>query len=232
MASALAAPVETNEVVMHDAPSWVTVSRVNKVVDKISRTLEWDIRKVSVSWYTDGAEFARAHGLKGSADGSSVLAVSKKPENRVLIGPRVTSENFDGTFGHELTHVIVYQKYKTAIPAWLEEGLANYVAKNATVDYRYLASRPFVDVKTLGHPFAGAAGPGPRYAYAASTALMEMLASHCNIHDLLQLSVGEKLEAYVGTFCGIDDVNAEFQKFVKRKAGGAGGSQRSNSGEK
>ena len=48
--------------------------------------------------------------------------------------------------------------------------------------------------------------------------MMEMLASHCDIHGLLQLSVGEKLESYFSTYCGIDDLNAEFQKFVKRKA--------------
>jgi hypothetical protein len=179
--------------------------------------LEWDIRKVTVRWYASEKDFTQAHGLL-SGDGSQVLAISIKPRNAIYIGPQVDDKAFDGTFGHELVHTIVYQKYKLAIPAWLEEGLANYAAKNAEADYKFLASRPFVDVKKLVHPFS-AGGPGPRYAYAASTALMQMIASHCDVHELLQLSVGEKLEAYLGTFCGIDDVNGEFQKFVKRKAG-------------
>ena len=112
----------------------------------------------------------------------------------------------------------MFQKYKNAIPPWLEEGLANWAAKHGTIDYKYLASQPAVDVKTMGHPF-GNGGPGPRYHYMASTALMEMIGSHCQIHDLLQLSVGEKLEGYLGTFCDIPDLNAEFHKFVARKAG-------------
>ncbi|MBI3544388.1 MAG: hypothetical protein HY075_14040 [Deltaproteobacteria bacterium] len=217
--AASAAELLTNEVAIHDAPKWLTAARVNKVVQKVQRMLEWDIRKVEVRWHSNESEFAAAHGLPVVRDGTAqILAVSKKSENTIHVGPRVDTTNFDGTFGHELAHVIVYQKYKTAIPVWLEEGLANYSAKNSTVDYKYLSTQPDVDVKAMGHPFGGK-GPGPRFHYMASTALMEMIASKCDIHELLQLSVGEKLESYLDTFCGISDLNAEFRRFVKRKAG-------------
>jgi hypothetical protein len=212
------AEIVTNSVSMPDAPKWLTQARVEKVTDRIQRVLEWDIRRVNVRWYTSEAEFQKAHGLPVAADGGGILAVSKKNENTIHVGPRMTTKNFDGAFGHELGHIIMFQKYKEAIPKWLEEGLANYAAKNGTIDYKFLASQPDVDVRSLEHPF-GKTALSPRYHYMASTALMEMIASKCSIGDLLQLSVGEKLEGYLGTFCGIDDLNGEFRSFVKRKAG-------------
>lgn len=206
---------ETNHLSVTGAPGWVTESRVDRVTEKVQRALEWDIRKVRVRFYSDRAEFARAHGL-GAKD-AMVLAASKKTENIILIGPDLDAQNFDGTFGHELAHIIMYQKYKDAIPKWLEEGLANYVSKKTSIDYRWLAAQPQVsDVRSLGHPFGG--GSSVKYHYAASTALMDFIASKCRVSDLLQLSVGEKLESYLGTFCGIVDLNGEFKNFVKRKS--------------
>lgn len=219
LATVSAKEITTNNVQMFDAPKWLTEAHVNNVVDKIQAMLEWDIRRVNVRWYTNAREFEHAHGLPVTRDATStILAVSKKADNTVHLGPNVDAANFDGVFGHELGHIIMFQKYKAAIPQWLEEGLANWAARHGTIDYKYLASQPAVDVKTMGHPF-GTGGPGPRYHYMASTALMEMIGSHCQIHDLLQLSVGEKLEGYLDTFCGISDLNAEFRKFVARKAG-------------
>lgn len=212
-----AADITTNEVEMHDAPKWVDAMRINRVVDKIQRMLEWNIDRVAVRWHTDEKEFEKAHGLPGSPDVlKSIMAATKKQENVIHIGPRVDTSNFDGVFGHELAHVIVFQKYKQAIPPWLEEGLANYSAKNSIVNYTWLAEQPAVDVKSLSHPF-GNSGAGPRYHYMASTAVMEMIASKCSIHDLLQLSVGQTLESYLDTFCGIPDLNAAFRQWVQRK---------------
>jgi hypothetical protein len=127
-------------------------------------------------------------------------------------------------------HIIVFQKYKSAIPAWLDEGLANYAADRRNVSYAWLKTQPYRDVSTLVHPFekartdesgpykvGSAVGSGPdraRYHYEASTAVMEMIATHCDIHDLLQLSVGKKLETYLSTYCGINDVNAEFKAWL------------------
>ena len=101
---------------------------MNKVVDKIQTMLEWDIRKHRAV-ASDEKDFEKAHGLPVAGDGSTILAVTIKPANTIHIGPNVRESNFDGVLGHELGHVIMYQKYKTAIPSWIEEGLANYAAK-------------------------------------------------------------------------------------------------------
>lgn len=209
------AQVTTNSVTIADAPKWLTASRVNKVSGQIERALEWDIRRVRVRWFASQAEFSKSIGLAG--DTSSVLAVAKRNENAIYIGPRVTSENFDGVFGHELAHIIMFQKYKDAIPKWLEEGLANYVAKRGEIDYKFLSQRENFDVRSLTHPFKATASD-PKFHYMASSAVMHMIASKCRIHDLLQLSVGHGLESYLSTFCRISDLNAEFAKWVKRKA--------------
>src|SRR5690606_11603914 len=124
------------------------------------------------------------HGL-----GGSVLALARKSSNSIHIGPRVTTENFDQVFGHELVHIISNQKYKGAIPKWLEEGLANHLSKKGKVDYKWLAAKPFPkDVTQLSHPFSGT-DDDTRYHYLASQALAEMIFSKCSMQTLLQLSV-------------------------------------------
>lgn len=219
-ASARAARIRTNEVLMPDAPSWLTVHQVNQVVDRIQDKLEWDIRRIQVFWYTDEAAFERMHHL-----GPLVLAFTRKPDNTVYLGPRVTASSFAPVFGHELVHVIIYQKYKNAIPGWLEEGLANHLAGQGKVDYAWLNRYGFQgDVHELVHPFQGyvmgpsslAADEQVRYHYMASQALAEMIAARCGgLEDLLQLSVGKRLETYLSTTCGIKDLNAEFRRWLK-----------------
>ena len=202
----------TNATHMADAPKWVTKGRIDRIADRIQNILEWSIRRVEVTWYKDQATFERQHGL-----GPLVLAVSRKNSNSILVGPRVTKDNFDSIFGHELVHVISYQKYKEAIPKWLEEGLANYIAKAGSVDYAKLLAQPFPkDVRQLTHPFNGAVvSDQVRYHYWASQALTEMLAAKCDLRNLLRLSVGMKMENYIETYCGIKDLNLTFQKWVK-----------------
>jgi hypothetical protein len=214
---ASAKQIETNEIVMANAPEWLNSSRVDRVVSKIQDYMEWDIRKIQVKWYTDQAAFEAVHGM-----GPYPIAVSMRSTNTVHLGPKVTSDLFDSTFGHELVHIILYQKYKDAIPPWLDEGLANFVAQHGSVDYRWLAKHPIGDVKTLTHPFKGPSADGSvdiaRLHYQTATALMEMISSKCDIHDLLQLSVGKKLETYLGTYCEIPDLNASFRSWVTRKS--------------
>jgi hypothetical protein len=209
--------IDTNVAHSDSAPAWITSARVDRVADQIQNKLEWDIRKISLSFYTSQTEFRQAHGFD-----DTVVAFTRKPQNSVSIGPRVTQDSFDAVFGHELVHVILYQKYKTAVPGWLEEGLANYLSKHGHVNYAWLSQQPDRDVYQLAHPFGDSRGRvpagGAQYAYQASQALMEMIASHCTVTDLLQLSVGKKLESYLPTLCGINDLNAEFHKWVKRKA--------------
>lgn len=212
--SALSKEVITNEVSMPNAPAWVSDGRVNTVVEKIQRLLQWDIRKIHVTFYSDEAAFENVHHL-----GPTVLAFSRKSDNSVHVGPRVTSENFDGVFGHELTHVISFQKYHDAIPSWLEEGLANYLVKRGDPDYAWMATQPALkDIHELSHPFHGDANH-VRYVYMSSRALIDMIASRCDLSDLLQLSVGKKMESYFGTYCGISDLNSEFQKWIELKKG-------------
>ena len=219
-----AVEIETNSISMDNAPAWVKSNRVEKVVEQIQSRLEWDIRKVKVTWYSDQPTFEKLHGF-----GPAVLAFARQSDNSIQIGPRVTDATFDGIFGHELVHVILYQKYKGSVPKWLEEGLANYTVQRDTVDYKWLASQPEVDVHTLVHPFKGYSSDDvavhARYHYAASKALVELIASKCDLSELLQLSVGSskgshltKLETYLSTFCGIDDINVEFRKWIKQKS--------------
>lgn len=218
---AYAGSITTNSVVIPVAPHWLTASRVNKVCDRIERVLEWDIRRVTVRWHQQEGEFQKAIGLPGNT--AAVLAVAKRGENAIHIGTRVTSENFDAVFGHELAHIVMFQKYKDAIPKWLDEGLANYAARNGKIDYKYLESQitrsgAGLDVRAMTHPFKETKIE-PKFHYLASTALIEMIASKCRMADLLQLSLGKGLESYLETFCRIKDVNAEFTKWVKKKAG-------------
>jgi hypothetical protein len=223
-----AVEIDSNAIHSAQAPAWLTSARLDQVVEKIQSRLEWDIRKVNLLWYGDQAEFFKVHRFEGN-----VLAFFRAQDNTVHLGPRVNDGNFNAVFGHELVHVILYQKYKGAVPKWLEEGLANYLSNHQPpartkagtsdlahwkVDYKWLASQGERDVLTLRHPFVGAVSGAARYHYQASQALMEMIASHCPVTDLLQLSVGKKLESFLSTLCGIEDINAEFRKWVKARS--------------
>jgi hypothetical protein len=209
----LAKDITTNSVHMTGAPEWLLRPRVDRVTDRMQTLMEWSIRKVEVYWHTDQREFEKIQGL-----GSSVLAVARKSDNSIHIGPRVNDGNFDQVFGHELAHIISFQKYKGAIPKWLEEGLANHLAHQGRVDYRWLSSRPFPeDVKKLTHPFKGSE-EDTRYHYMASQALAEMISSKCDLQVLLQLSVERKLENYLGSYCEIKDLNVAFKDWVQKKS--------------
>jgi hypothetical protein len=215
LAGAHAAEIQTNNVHMAEAPKWLTRNHVEKIIDHIQMVLEWDIRRIEVYWYKDQASFEKAHSL-----GPMAMAVSRKNDNTIHLGPKVTAENFDTTFGHELVHIISSQKYKEAIPKWLEEGLANYLAKNGKVDYKWLASKPFpADVRSLTHPYDSASLDRIHYHYIASQALAEMIAKKCDLSNLLRLSVGMKMENYIETYCEIPDLNAAFKKWVNSHKG-------------
>jgi hypothetical protein len=208
----VAVELTTNNIHMVNTPTWLTQNRVIKVTDQQGANLEWDIRKVEVKWVTNPQEFENIHHL-----GPTVEAFFRRADKSIFLGPKVNNGNFDGIFGHELAHVIIFQKYHDAIPAWLEEGLANYTAKKGTVDYPWLAAqKPIDDVRQLVHPYGSSLSP--RYHYLASTALVEMIASKCSLSDLLQLSVGKKLETYLSTFCEISNINQSFQNWLRLKA--------------
>ncbi len=207
-----AGELQTNSTFSSNAPHWITKGRVDKTTEHIQSFLEWDIHRITVEWYKDQMSFESAHHL-----GPHVLAVSKKNENKVLIGPKVTANNFDRIFGHELVHVIIFQKYKESVPQWLEEGLANFISKSGPVNYQWLGKQPFPkDIRDLVHPFSGDLDL-LRYQYEGSQALAEMIASKCDLKNLLRLSVGRKMESYLDTYCRINDLNSAYRKWIKIK---------------
>ncbi|MGE0527198.1 MAG: hypothetical protein AB7G93_19145 [Bdellovibrionales bacterium] len=213
-AGAAAKIIETNAAHMAHAPEWLTRNRAEKPIDRMQVALEWTIRKIQVHWYTDEASFSKAHSL-----GSGAIAVARSHDNTIHLGPKVNSANFDQVFAHELVHIIIYQKYKDAIPKWLEEGLANHLAKYGKVDYRWLNQQELPqDVQNLTHPF-NKSPAGTHLHYVASQALAEMIARKCDLTNLLRLSVERKLENYLKTYCEIPDLNTTFRAWVKSKAG-------------
>jgi hypothetical protein len=201
--------IKTNGVHMANAPEWLTQTRIERVVDHIQSKLEWDIRRIEVFWYKDAASYSKVNPL-----GPSAIAFSRRSDSTVHLGPQVTNDEFDKVFGHELVHVISHQKYHDAIPKWIEEGLANYLSKNGKVDYKWLARQPIPnDLRSLEHPYDGTT-EHIKYHYIASQALTEMIASKCDLSNLLRLSVGRKLDNYLASYCGINDLNAEFKKWI------------------
>jgi hypothetical protein len=207
--------ITTNEAVIANAPSWLTQPRVERITDRIQTKLEWTTRKIKVNWYATQADFDKVHGY-----GPQALAVTGKDGGvaSVHIGPNVDSANFDEIFGHELVHVIIFQKYKGAIPKWLEEGLANHLANRGKVDYHWLAKQPLPDdVRELAHPFSGSRS-GVSYRYKASQAFAEMLDKKCDLQNLIRLSVERKMEDYISTYCEIKDLNQAFRDWVKKRA--------------
>ncbi|HRK01130.1 MAG TPA: hypothetical protein PLH57_00570 [Oligoflexia bacterium] len=218
-----AATLSTNAALVEGAPKWATLAKINRVADRIERALEWDIRRVRVRWFSNADQFAQAHNLKGDGT-ANILAVTHKQRGEILIGPLVTPDKFEGVLGHEFAHVIIYQKYKTAIPPWLEEGLANQVAGRKTVEWKavriFLEANPEFDVRTLGHPFkTETANLSVALQYSISTALMQTIASRCRVYDLLQMSVGYSVDTYLKNLCQIDDLNTAFRRYVFKNAG-------------
>ena len=210
--------IQVGNLLLHSPPLWLTTAQVRECARKIERAMEWDLRTLQVSFYSDEKAFAQAHGLN-----ASVVATSVKSRSQVLLGPRVTQTNFSGVFGHELVHMTLAQKYALAIPDWIEEGLANYLSHHDPVDYAALQQKlaaptlKTFSIRELTHPNLGRFQS--RFHYQASTAAAEMLNSRCRgIEGLLGLSVGSKMESYLSTFCEIPHLDEAFGKWVNQRA--------------
>jgi hypothetical protein len=216
--------IRTNELVFENAPTWVTQNRIERIVDRVQDKLEWTTRRTTVRYFADSTSFANSHSL-----GPHALAVTSSigGSAKILLGPKVTNSNFDQALAHELVHVIVVQKYKGAIPKWLEEGLANHLARAGQVDYKWLAKQTMPrDVRELAHPMLRAADSGRtmsqslHFRYQASQALAEMLDKKCDLLNLVRMSVGKNMETYIGTMCEIKDLTKAFQDWITKKAKG------------
>ncbi len=201
-----------NEAVIKTPPKWLKKTKVQKIINKIQRKLEWDIRRIQIVWHEDEIAFHKSHALATQ----DILAFAKKEQNTINMGPKIDLKNFDSVFAHELVHIILYQKYKDAIPKWLEEGLANYFSGFGKVDYGFLDSKELPNVSDLTHPYKSSKTDS-KVHYMLSQAAIEMIASKCSLQDLLQLSVGEKLESYLKTFCELMDINASTRDWIRKK---------------
>lgn len=209
--SAFSKTIQVNQVTFFDAPKWLTNEEVQSCVQKVENTLEWDLRKISVFYYSDSSEFNKKNNFKFPID-----ALFKKSDQSIHISPKVNKTQFKRVFSHELVHAIFFQKYRNAIPVWLEEGLANTLSDYPSPDYRWLNLQSWPPVSTLGHVNDRLANA--RTYYSVSTGLIEMIKAKCNLHDLLKLTVGSKLTHYLKTFCGIEDTDKDFRKWVAEKA--------------
>ncbi len=182
-------------------------SGLQKTTRRVEIFLEWDLRRINVYFHSKQAEFnsLEATQIRGG------FAFFKRDDSTIHLSPNCRSkENFDlVSSGHELVHAIFFQKYKGAIPLWLEEGLANYIGRIDHPNYRWLASQDLGDITKLVHPNSDATGS--KFHYEFSTAAIEMIASKCSLKDLLQLSVGSKLTTYLSTYCKITDVNSDLR---------------------
>jgi len=208
------AEFSTNAARFVNPPKWLTAYKANAVVAKIEKRLEWSTRRVDVTYYSSEDAFEKALGISKSA----VVAFARRSDQSIHLGPKVKEDNFTSVFGHELAHVIVFQKFKMAIPKWLEEGLANRVAENIIIDYNWLAKQSRLNVSKLGHPLDAKSEVTLNFHYMAALGVVHMLESKCtSLRELLNLSLRSTLEDAVPTFCKIPDINSAFWKWVDSK---------------
>ena len=212
---ASAKEIKTNEVIVKDAPKWLTRNRMEKVTQRIQRKLEWPTRRVEMHFYKANSDFRKIHKLDANP---AAFTITSPKGSSIHMGPSVTTKDFDQVYGHELVHVILYQKYKGSVPKWLEEGVANHLAGLGSVDYKWLSTHGEIEnVRELSHPFKGSPSL-VRYRYKASQALAEMLDKKCGLEKLIHMSLERKLEDYIVTYCEIKDLNATFKNWVNEKA--------------
>ncbi len=212
---AVAAEVITNSIRFAEAPAWITESLLEKASRPVQDYLQWDIRRIQAFYHADAKRFQALHGA-GPTVKAFFRRSSNPPEGTLHLGPDVTPKNFGPILSHELVHAIFFQKYKEAIPKWLEEGLANYLSKLGPVDYKWLARQPTRDIRSMTHPLQDPLGL--KFHYQTSTAVTEMIAAKCSLHDLLHLSVGRKLETHLSILCETPDVNAAYRAWLKKKS--------------
>lgn len=207
----LAREITLNQLTLYNPPDWLTSSSVQAVVDRVQNYLEWDLRKLSVFYHGDIAEFNQQHQFSFGVD-----AFFRKSDSTIHLSPKVTANNFSQIFGHELVHALFFQKYKKAIPVWLEEGLANRIAQYPSPNYSWLKTQSWPSVSTMGHVSHKLVDA--KVYYSVSTALIEMIQEKCDLHELLKLSVGSQMTGYLKTYCGISDLDQNFNDWVAKKS--------------
>lgn len=212
----MAEPLRTNEFLVYNAPRWMKRVKLEKLSDSIQTKLEWSTRRVPIFYHQDQAHFNKAHNL---GVGPVAVTIKSPQKTEIHLSPQVTKHNYQRVIGHELVHVIFYQKYRGAIPRWLEEGFANHLSRKTKVNYKWLKKQRLPkDVTSLDHPFKNGTMI-PRVHYQVSQALVEMLKKKCDLDNLLRLSVKRKMENYIASYCNIKDVNKAFKLWLQKKPG-------------
>lgn len=201
---------KTNCCDVENAPSWLSQYTLSDIASEMERDMGWSIRRVKVIFHSTDAAFTRSANLNFSAAAFFVPA-----KQTIEIKPVKDLATFTPIFRHELAHVISNQKFKGGIPNWLEEGFANYLGTKQKVDYKWLSQQPLPAASQLAHPNSDATGS--RMHYLLSTATVEMIASKCNLNDLLMLTTGSKPTQYLATFCKIKNIDADAIDWVKSK---------------
>lgn len=209
--------IVTNSVIIKNAPAWLTQGRVQTVVDRIERKLEWSIRRTTATYYTNSAQMIRNFSGRAAPE---IMAFTKSSDLSIHLGPKVTKENFDLIFGHELAHVVIFQKYKGSVPPWLNEGLCNSVAGHKEVRYKWLSQQqPRINISELYHPYDSARASRADVHYIASLAAVKMLEKKCpSFRELLNLALKSNINDYIKTYCQIPDLNKTFWSWVDEQA--------------
>jgi hypothetical protein len=167
------------------------------------------MRRTRAAFYTNQQIFISKFNGRAAPD---IIAFTKAADQTIHLGPRVNKANFKGVFGHELAHVVLFQKYKTSIPEWLTEGLCNSVAGNEKLSYVWIAQQaPRFDVTKIAHPYGKQNKNNADLHYRVSLALVKMLEQKCpDFRELLNLSLKSKLADFLPTHCSIPDLNTAF----------------------
>jgi hypothetical protein len=188
-------------------PDWATSFALNDLAEEMGREMGWSMRRVKVIFHPTLMSFSNASGLNFAA--SAFFSPSKQT---IEFSPQKDYASFAPTFRHELSHVISNQKFKGGIPAWLEEGFANYLGSKRAVDYKWLKTQLIPNATSLSHPKVDSSGS--KMHYQLSTATVEMIAAKCNLKDLLMLTTGAKLANYLETFCKIKDIDSAVKSWI------------------
>ena len=205
--------ITTNSLILKRPPKWLQPVKVRKITNYVENKLEWKIKRVPVYWHRNHETYSQAHSL---GPGAAAVTVKSTKRTEIHIGPDITEKDYEEILGHELVHVIFYQKYKNSIPDWLEEGFANFYARKNKVDKKWLARQNLpADVTSLGHPFKSPV-VDIHLTYKISQAMVEFLSKKCDLSNLLRLSVKRNLEDYIKRTCGIDNFDREFKKWLNQ----------------
>jgi hypothetical protein len=139
----------------------------------------------------------------------------------------------DNSLGHEIVHLLLRQLYGPAIPLWLNEGMAQYLSKNAHASFlraRGYRAKPWSDavapekflplntLTTMRYPGA----EGVEAYYDQSERLVRFLRAkdRGKFLELLQLSVrGVRFEdtlmtAYGSVFRSVADLEEQFRSYA------------------